>query len=292
MTKETPVIPSDPRGAVHALPFLCDADPHHRLCILATDADGERVLTSHYPLHLRRPLDAPILDASLWPTDVVGAMAVLYADTPTINLQPLIDAWTHTGRAALQVVWAGPTRWRSLLCETGCCPPRGHRYAARVAGHDDFAPVQVPRDRGWRRLQWEQWMTAIAGVRTDSLPAPQDQQALAASLHDIPVRDALLAHSALDDGIHRPQMTALLRQLATRSTPGTGAPVLTALASMHYLANELDEAAEITHGVLAVEEYSLARLLANGLEMRAPASLLARSFTHWHPMDLLAERAA
>ncbi len=285
------MLPAEPRSAIHAIPFLVDAEPRNAILIAGFDADGTCVARHAYDIPQHRPLDPPILDSSLWGNDVTHTSVVAFSDRPTLPMEPLLDAWRHQGRTPVHAIWAGEARWRSLLCDSACCTPRGNRYGVRLAGHDDYRPAgdTDARDRTWRRATWDTWMRAIeAPMRCDI----ETMLELSGSLHDIPVRDAILAHSALEGGAYRAGITQVLHQLCTRSRIGVAAPTFTALAAMHYLDDDLDAAAEATYAVLAVDEYSLARLLANGIEMRAPASLLARSFAHWHPLDLLAADAA
>jgi len=273
------------------MPFLVDATPQSTIMIAGFDADGTCVARHAYPISTHRPLDAPILDSSLWGPDVVHAAVIAYAERPTIPLEPLLEAWRHQGRTPAHAIWAGGSRWRSLLCSSGCCTPRGNRYGVRLSGHDDFRAAGDPRERDhrWRREQWDIWMRAVG---TDMQLEPSVLLQLSASLHDIPVRDAVLAYSAHDDGMYRPGVTRVLDAIIARTQIGVAAPAFTARAAMHYLDDDMEPAAEGTYAVLAVDEYSLARLLANGIEMHAPASLLARSFSHWHPLDLLAADAA
>ena len=87
-------------------------------------------------------------------------------------------------------------------------------------------------------------------------------------------------------------IATLLEAMRHRSTLGAAIPVNTCAAAMRYLDGDTESAALLVQSILDADEYSLARLLSNGLEMRAPASLLARSFSHWNPQDLLMERAA
>lgn len=100
-------------------------------------------------------------------------------------------------------------------------------------------------------------------------------------LEDIPLRDAILAEIALyDEG--REAAKAMLTKVAADGN----VPAVTILAAIDFLESKFDDARAKVASVLETEEYSLARLLHNGLEMRAPASLLQRSLTHYTPEDL------
>lgn len=284
------MFPNDPRAAIAHMPYLLDEEPQGRLLVAGFDASGAVRHGCSFPLDGRRPLDEPLLEASLWAEDVVFAAAVMYCDRPDLDLTPLADAWRYRGRTPLEAAWAGSARWRSYLCDSeDCCTDAGHPYSAQVPGHADHTPLQaVSREGGdWRRRLWSTWLRAIDVVASGgTIPAPELAQ-LSATLFDIPIRDALLAHSAGPDARVRPALEDLLTTMCTRSALGTSIPHHTCLAAMQYLNGDLAPAAKLTRRVLDAEEYSLARLLHNGLEMRAPASLLARSFAHFTPTELL-----
>lgn len=104
-------------------------------------------------------------------------------------------------------------------------------------------------------------------------------------LRMIPVRDAILANLVQEDGIMEPTRRLLLALTRTGDT----VPARTVLAAINFLESDMESVKSLVTDVLAAEEYSLARLLNNGLEMRAPASLLRHSFAHYTPDSLLAE---
>ncbi len=280
-----------PRATIARLPFLLDREPIDQLMILGLDPTGTVAHAMSFPTRAERPLDDPLLESSLWGPEISDAVVAVYTDRPALNLQPLMDAWAHQGRATVGAVWAGAQRWRSYLCETeGCCTGRGNRYTTRTLGHDDYDPLpERPANAGgWRQDRWGDWMQAIADVHRDLDVDPGLLELLARTLHDIPIRDAVLAYSADADGQARPGLDALLQRMMQRSTLGSAVPVHTCAAALLYLDGDMDEAAHRVRQILETEEYSLARLLSNGLDMRAPASLLARSFAHYSPQQLLA----
>lgn len=288
------MFPTEPRAAIAALPHLLDAAPRDTLMIVAFDGEGLPRHHACFGIDGTRPLDEPLLASSLWGDDCPFTAAVLYSDVPTFSLRPLVTAWESRGRHTLQAAWAGPTRWRSFTCTADpCCSARGNRYPASLAGHDDFQPLpERPQDGvallQWRRTQWTHWQRTIGQATAGTLSDPSTLDALARSLHDIPVRDALLAASAGQEPSIRPGLDAALRAMLDRSTLGTAVPLHTCVAALDYLDGNLENTALRVGRILEAEEYSLARLLRNGLEMRAPASLLARSFSHFDPEELLA----
>ena len=285
------MFPNDPRAAIAHMPYLLDEEPQGRLLVAGFDASGALRHGCSFPLDGRRPLDEPLLEASLWGEDITFAAAVMYSERADVDLRPLTDAWRYRGRTPLEAAWAGSARWGSFLCDRAdCCTDAGHAYTAQVPGHDDFSPLQaVVRDgEGWRRRSWANWLRAIEVVAGGGSVPALDLAQLAATLFDIPIRDAVLAHSAGPDTRARPALEELLTSMCMRSTLGTSIPHHTCLAAMQYLNGDLVPAAQLTRRVLDAEEYSLARLLHNGLDMRAPASLLARSFAHFTPTELLA----
>ena len=285
------MLSTDPRTAISQLPFLLDVEPKDTLLLAAFDADGELRHQAHFPLTSRRPLDEPLLESSLWRDDVVFAGAIAYSSEPPVGLLPLIDAWIYRGRSPVVVAWAGPARWRSYLCDMEeCCTTKTHTYSQRLAFHDDPDPLwdQSAPVAAWRRSRWEEWRTAIGTATSDDCIEPAILERLSRTLHDIPVRDAILAYSCDADTSVLGGLTTLLERITRRSVLGAAVPAYTCLAEMRYLAGDLTRASDAVRTILDAEEYSLARLLHNGLEMRAPASLLARSFSHFSPQDLLA----
>lgn len=285
------MFPTDPRAAIARLPFLLDVAPQDTLLVAGFDADGRLQYQGDFPLGGKRPLDEPLLESSLWPDAVQFAVAVAYSELPGVDLRPLVDAWGYRGRTTIAAAWAGPAKWRSYLCEAdGCCTQGPRHYTGYAPGHDRFDPLYdttVPL-AAWRRARWEDWRTAIALTLEHKPVAAMHCDVLSRSLHDIPVRDAVLAHSAGPETAAQWAIAELLQSISERSMLGCAIPAHTCLAAMQYLADELQPAHDLVSAILDVEEYSLARLLYNGLEMRAPASLLARSFAHFSPHELLA----
>ena len=285
------MFPTDPRAAIARLPYLVDAEPRDTLLVAGFDASGELQHHNAFPLRIKRPLDEPLLDSSLWSDNIRFAAAIAYSEQPDVDLRPLVDAWGYRGRTAVAAAWAGPSRWRSYLCHAdNCCDSGAHPYSTYSPQHDRFDPFYdiTPPLSTWRRARWTDWCSAIA-LTISHRPVPAMQlELLARTLHDIPVRDAVLAHSAGPEAGAQSAISEILQAMAQRSLVGSAIPAHTCLAAMHYLAGELESARDLVGAILDVEEYSLARLLHNGLEMRAPASLLARSFAHFSPQELLA----
>ena len=275
---------SDPLTAMTSMPFLVEHHPIDTLMVAGFSSQGEVLARHAFPTSARRPLDEPLLESSLWGADIEQVAVIAYSDVPVVDLRPLVDAWTHQGRTTTQALWAGQSRWRSYLCSS-CCTPRGHRYDITLAEHPRAQPVT--RDAGWRSGSWNDWLFTLDQVADGTMPDLQTLERLGATLYDIPLRDALLAHSARDAAIAEPHVRSTLDAIARMSHIATSTPTHTCLAAMHYLEGELEQAAMLVSRILDVEEYSLARLLQNGLQMRAPASLLARSFAHFDPLDLL-----
>lgn len=283
------MLPTEARAAIAALPHLFDLDIADRILMVGLDADGNVVNRGDYPASAPRALDDPLLESSMWSPEVRFAAVIAYTERQSVDLAPLVDAWTYRDRVAVHALWAGPTRWRSHLCQgSECCPARGNRYDAQLEEHPDRAPITVRPDSAWRRARWNDWLQAIADIARGFSVDPMTVHDLDRSLFDVPVRDAILAHSATLDGDARAGLDRLLDRMTARSPIGSSIPAHTCAAALRYLDGDVLDAAQRVERILDAEEYSLARLLHNGLEMRAPASLLARSFRHFTPQDLLA----
>lgn len=285
------MITTQPLSVIEHLPYALDCDPHQRLLVAGLDAEQRIVETESFPLDDDRPLDDAVIAITRWPAAVTEVVAVAYSDLQSLDLLPLVQASESAARTASQVLRAGQARWRSFVCtKPRCCPRVGNRYAQDLPAHGEYHPLpeRDSRRHEWRTERWDAWQEAIRSAETGGRRPGADLARLSTALFDIPLRDALLAQSARDDGFARPAMRALFDQLLHRSSLGTALPAYTCSAALAYLDGETTAARTIVNAVLAIDEYSLARLLRNGLEMRAPASLLARSFSHFDPVDLLA----
>ncbi len=283
------MLPTEARAAIAALPHMLDCDAVDRIMTIGLDIDGDVRHLAHHPASVPRPLDDPLLESSLWGNDIRFAAVIVYTERQTIDPTPLVDAWTYRDRVTLHALWAGPTRWRSHLCRADdCCTPRGHRYGRELEHHADRVPIPERPDISWRRARWNDWMQTIADVARGFPVESAMVHDLDRSLFDVPVRDAILAHSATLDADARAGLDRLMDRMTARSPIGSSIPAHTCAAALRYLDGDITDAAQRVERILDADEYSLARLLHNGLEMRAPASLLARSFRHFTPQDLLA----
>ena len=95
------------------------------------------------------------------------------------------------------------------------------------------------------------------------------------------MRDAILADIARNDE-EREAARLMMTELASDGS----IPASTILAALDYLDGEFTTAASRVSAILDAENYSLAQLLRNGLEMKAPAALLHRSLSHYEPEAL------
>lgn len=283
------MIPSDPLSIIETLPYELDCRPNGRVLLAGFTETGERCAGADFGLVSDRPLDDAIIAITRWPAEATHAVAVAYTDRDGLDLQPLVRAASASGRTVVQVLRAGERRWRDIDCRIPrCCPRLGNRYGQPAPGHSSYQPIpeRSANPQRWRTARWDAWQRLLE--TGGSVASGQDLAALARSLFDIPLRDALLAQSAQNDGAMRPAMQLLFARLLERSSLGTAIPAFTCAAALAYLDGDLLNARDVVNSVLALDEYSLARLLRNGLDMRAPASLLARSFSHFDPIDLLA----
>lgn len=137
-----------------------------------------------------------------------------------------------------------------------------------------------------RYADWQETVSRIA-LNTFDVSTMDDHAILTGQeyLRQIPVRDAILADFAARPERMEPSRVLLLALTRTGDTN----PARTVLAAVNYLEGDYESAYSLVSDVLDTEEYSLARLLWNGLDMKAPASILRNSFSHFNPEDLLAE---
>ena len=280
------MISNEPLFSIETVPYLVDCDHRDHLLVVGFDEDDTVVSTSAFRLDVARPLDDASLEVVGWPSTTTSLIAIAYSDTPELDFRPLLAAADASHRTVVHALRAGTARWRSYTCRrTRCCPRAGNRYAHTLPGHSDYRPLPLrgADPSGWRSAMWDTWQ--------DALRAPVAGMVLsdmARSLFDVPLRDAVLAQSAREQGLQRPGIRDLLTTITERSPLATALPAYTCRAAMAYLDGDLTAAKDMVNAVLSIDDYSLARLLRNGLEMRAPASLLARSFAHFDPIELLA----
>lgn len=280
------MISNEPLFSIEAVPYLVDCDPRNRLLLVAFDDADTVAATASFPLGVERPMDDAALEIVGWAPSATSVVAIAYSDATDLDLQPLLSAAAASHRTMVHAVRAGRTRWRSYMCRRPrCCPTIGNRYPQSMPGHTDYRPLPFrgADPRRWRTAMWDTWQDALLRP----VPGPVLSE-MARSLFDVPLRDALLAQSARQDGNQRPAIRAVLSRIEQRSPLATALPAYTCSAAMSYLDGDFAAAKEAVNAVLAIDEYSLARLLRNGLDMRAPATLLARSFAHFDPIDLLA----
>lgn len=285
------MITSDPLSVIETLPYDVDCDPRDRLLVAGIDDAGHAIESADFPLSGDRPLDEAVLTITGWSRAATGVVAVAYTDRADLDVEPIRSATHASGRSTAYLLRAGLHRWRDVTCSAPrCCPRMGNRYPQSVPGHAEYRPLpeRTGAPQRWRAAAWDSWQEAIREAQFGQAPAGSRLAPLARALFDIPLRDAVLAQSARDDGFARPAMRIVFSRMLTRSTLGTAIPAFTCAAALAYLDGETTAAHDAVNEVLAVDEYSLARLLRNGLEMRAPASLLARSFSHFDPVELLA----
>lgn len=280
------MISHEPLFSIEAVPYLVDCNPRNRLLMVAFDEAEDVCATASFPLDVERPLDDAALEIVQWGPPARSFLAIAYSDAQDLDLQPLVSAAMAADRTVVHMLRAGHMRWRSYTCSRPrCCPKAGNRYAQSLPGHGDYRPLPL---RGadpapWRSAMWDTWQSALRRP----VAGPQVSE-MARSLFDVPLRDAILAQSARQNGNERPAIRSVLDLMIQRSPLATALPAYTCRAAMAYLDGDFAVANESINAVLSIDEYSLARLLRNGLDMRAPASLLARSFAHFDPMDLLA----
>ena len=162
-------------------------------------------------------------------------------------------------------------RWKSLMCQDfSCCPELGNPLATQE--------TSTPRRRALH-AQWEAWL-AIG-----SIPSHQQVSALA-TLRDLALRDALLSGLA-----HAPETLAQWVRISQTLQSHTSPPVLSVLASVHFLLQDREKCAELLEIALTLEpEYSLAKLLQQAISSDAPQDIVLSAFAKYSPRELL-ERA-
>lgn len=137
-----------------------------------------------------------------------------------------------------------------------------------------------------RYAMWQAWGLTVSECLADTNLAPtmpdDIRSSFRQSLADIGLRDAILSQSAID-----PDCRPALKQVLAVLAEDDNVPARTLLACMEFLDGDMEAADVLVSSVLETEQYSLARLIKTGLDMRAPASLLATSFSHFTPEEHL-----
>jgi len=180
----------------------------------------------------------------------------------------------------LDSLFCTPQRWWSAMCSSeSCCPTTGRMIEVNQAVEPSQHSV---------RALWEQVSSIIE--RSDSQIAAEEfevfSQAVEKMCDNITFRDCILSHSAT-----RPETRAkwetYFKKLA--ALPQFNKPMIsTVLAALAYLTNDLSEAG--LHLKISFQmdpQYSLARLLRQGLIANAPASLLQSAFSVYTPDQLI-----
>lgn len=140
-----------------------------------------------------------------------------------------------------------------------------------------------------RQSLWKAWNKTISQIAEGDTATDIDSDHLdmmRKSLRDIPLRDALLANT-----VHNKEQRPAMRELFAILSENEDIPSLTILGAIQFLDDDKGSARATVGKALDLEEYSLARLLDTGLQMDAPAPLLARSFGHFSAEELLNEKA-
>lgn len=135
-----------------------------------------------------------------------------------------------------------------------------------------------------RRSRFTELTNAVALIGDGELEFGDIQlNSMRASLRDIPIRDAFIAHVTRD-----PESWLCAKVLMDMlAEDGDVVPARTIRAAILYMSNQLDAAKAEADAVLDSENYSLAKLLVNGIAWDAPPTLLQGSLGHFDPDALL-----
>ncbi len=316
MTRTAPAARlSGPGELAAALPLLCGFVPHESVVVVCVDRAGRLGLTMRIdlPPDAQQRAVAADLAARVRQADSRRAWVVVLSEQPDRPQEALVLAL----RDEVDVVDAllvRSGRWRSYLCDDPtCCPPTGtpvprtsralrqveaasvFRGRAVLPSREDLvASVGPPPEES--RVRFAAATAALAREHRDlggasvrsrqrsDLQAaldehPVDGASLALALHDVRLRDELLAWSLTRED----EVLSLLLFLARTTPPPHDAPVCAALAWVAYARGDGALASVALGRALATDPaHGLARLLRQALdgqvsprELRAAASLAA-----------------
>lgn len=285
-----------PISVISALPYLCHFRPRQQLVLVAIHESGAGLGATPISLDQPDPLAAAAEMLDAWPAYVERVIVCLFTEAlvdhaTDVLIADCIDLLSDRDLAIVDVLLANDRAWRSALCAAGdCCADGGNAFAAEPplahpATH--VLDIAFETQEFWRRTMWGVWETAILEAADGCIADPDLLMSLELSLNDIRLRDALLAQAARTNADHVRGFRALLAAIASHSLVGLAVPAWTCRAALEYLDAEYARAQRTVEKVLAVADYSLARLLNDGLRHGAPASLLAASFGHFDPESLL-----
>lgn len=161
-------------------------------------------------------------------------------------------------------------RWWSAFCaDSNCCPDEGRAVPAAISRPNLSADARVELTLRWRR--------AIAEGMAD------DAAELASSLLDIRLRDQVLTELRAEPNRrawHILRASTYDQAMLEVLTDEVAAALLSITSAAHYLDGELALAnAVATTANERLPTYSLARLLRQGIDTKAPPSLLMDALT-------------
>lgn len=217
------------------------------------------------------------------------------------DLDLITDALDHVapGVDVLDVLHVDGQAWRSIMCDNPeCCPPDGTPLdfdgapiveliadgrAPLDSREDVEASEPVPAGQAHTvpeemtnadREEWRDQRCAAWAVLLDSTAqhTPDLLAGLAASLHDVRVRDvALFWVTALDDADDLRRAGDLLADVVRAAHPEDAAPALSCAALVSWLLGDGVRANLRTHAALTADPgYSLALLLSQSLASGLP----------------------
>lgn len=142
-----------------------------------------------------------------------------------------------------------------------------------------------PYEQEQRRKLWSAWTNTFAEISEGKSALEIDEshlELMRASLRDIPLRDALLANM-----VHKKEQRPAMRELFAVLSENEDVPSLTMLGAIQFLDDDMSDSLNTVLKALDSEDYSLARLLSNGLKMEVPSGVLSRSFGSFTSEELM-----
>ena len=170
----------------------------------------------------------------------------------------------------LDTLLVGPTHWWSAMCtDPDCCP---------TVGRPRLQPRFPTLYRSERKRLWDAWQQLLNSHAQLADRTAEELAVLIDGLHDLRLRDSILAHAGQNPEM-RGAWNTLIVDLLDNSNFSRNVALKTTHCALVYLQGNLKQARVIAEEALHLDgSYSLALLLHKGLVTKAPPGTLEAAF--------------